>query len=150
MEHGSRAPVSRPLRQVSGSGMVTAMGLPWLIEQRSTIEDAMRRFPAESGKCAALARVVLGVAQPVDPDAMGIQVKPRTAAPYILPKNSRGRCWHSHTLVRTQAHHVDVLTGADGCEHQRYLEEYFQYPEALQLLSVDVLSVDVGIQNVEE
>lgn len=130
--------------------MVTVMGLPWLEQQRSEIEAAMRRFPAESGMCAPLARVVLTVARPGDPEAIGLQVQPRSAAPYILPKHAKVRCWYSHTLVRTQAHHVDALTGADGCEHQRYLEVHWQYPGELQFRDVDVFSVDAGIQNVEE
>jgi hypothetical protein len=126
------------------------MALSWRALQRGEIEAALRRFPAESGMCAALARVVWTVARPEDRDASGLQVRPRGAAPYILPRHPRVRVWHSHTLVRTREHHVDALTGVDGCEAGRYLESHWFHPEALQLAVVDVRAVDPGVQHDDE
>lgn len=128
----------------------SAVGLPWRDEERTTIAAALRRFPADSGMCAPLARVVLRVARPGDPAATGLQVRPRCAAArYILPKHPRVSVWYSHTLVRTRAHHVDALTGADGCEQERYLDLHWRYPESLTTVAVDVDAVDPGVQHDE-
>lgn len=123
------------------------MGLPWKLPQRRSVDEAMRRFPAESGKCAALARAVLKVARPLDADASGLQVLPRGSALFIVPRHPKVKVWYTHTLVRTRLHHVDALTGTDGCEQEAYLERHWQYPEGLELRVVDVDTVDPGIQN---
>jgi len=126
------------------------VSLSWHDPDKETIEQALRRFPAESGMCAPLARVVLSVARPIDAAATGLQVKPKTPARYILPKHPRVSVWYSHTLVRTREHHVDALTGAGGCEHDIYLQTHWNYPEALRLNSVDVNTVDAGVQHAEK
>ena len=109
----------------------------------------MRRFPAESGKCAALARAVLLVAKPLDSEACGLQVVPKNSAVYILPKHPRIRCWYAHTLIRAVSHHVDALTGVEGCAKETYLEDHWNYPDALEIRPVDVATIDPGIQNVD-
>lgn len=94
------------------------MGLVWKTDERDKINGALRRFSAESGKCAALARVVFSVAKRGDLAATGIQVRPRGSARYIQTKHPRVYYWHSHTLVRTRAHHVDALTGRTGARRR--------------------------------
>ena len=121
-----------------------------LAADRRTIEAALKRFPAESGMCAPLARVVFAVAKPSDPAATGLQVRARGTARFILTKHPAVHVWHSHTLVRTKAHHVDALTGPAGCEVEEYLDVHWSHPEALEMLEVDVSAVDPGVQNVEE
>lgn len=86
----------------------------------------------------------------MDPDATGLQIKPRVPARYILPKHPRVSAWYSHTLVRTLAHHVDALTGADGCEQASYLDTHWRYPEALVVAVVDVTTIDPGVQHGSE
>ena len=76
--------------------------------------------------------------------------RPRGSAPYMLTKHPAVHVWHSHTLVRTRAHHVDALTGVAGCEQEKYLDAYFSYPEALAVVDVDVSTVDPGVQHVDE
>lgn len=44
-----------------------------------------------------------------------------------------GTQWFVHFTVEVTAHCVDALTGVDGTETERYLEEHWQYPEFLAL-----------------
>lgn len=125
------------------------MGLPWRTADRKTLDEAFRRYPAESGKCAALARVVHAVARSRDWEATGLQIRARGAAPYICPKHPKVRVWFSHTLVRTREHHVDALTGPEGCQQGEYLSSYWYYPDVLTVVEVDVAAVDPGVQDVE-
>lgn len=125
------------------------MGLPWKVQQRERVEEAMIRFPVDSGKCAALARAVIAVARVNDAEASGVQVNARKPARYILPKHPKVNFWHSHTLVRTLSHHVDALTGADGCVEASYLETHWNYPECLVMTDVDVDEIDPGVQDVD-
>jgi hypothetical protein len=126
------------------------MSLKWRAPQQARIEAGMRRFPAESGMCAPLARVVLAVAVEEDPLATGVQIKPRAPARYVNPRHSKVRFWYSHTLVCTRAHHVDALTGVEWCEQARYLEVHWRYPEELMVEAVDVAEVDPGVQHADE
>jgi len=100
--------------------------------------------------CAPLARVVFEVAKPRDAAATGLQVRPRGPARYILTKHAMVPVWYSHTLVRTQAHHVDALTGVEGCIAGTYFDLHWRYPEALEAIEVNVADVDPGVQNVDE
>jgi hypothetical protein len=77
-------------------------------------------------------------------------VRPRGSARFIVTKFPTVQVWYSHTLVRTQAHHVDALTGVEGCAKEKYLELHWSYPEALEAVDVDVADVDAGVQNADE
>lgn len=70
----------------------------------------------------------------------------RSAARWVVPKLPDPPRWGSHTLVETEAHAVDALTGAGGCDAQNYLATHWQYADNLEMHDVDVFSVDVGIE----
>lgn len=116
------------------------------------MEGAIRRFPVSSGKCAALARVVVTVGRERDEKAGGRQVRPRTlsAARYVVPKLSSPPLWGSHTFGVAHEHAVDALTGADGCAVTEYLREHWEYWEHVEVHDVDVETVDPGIQDEQQ
>jgi hypothetical protein len=123
------------------------VGLKWSAIEQGEIERGIARHPVESGRCAALARVVYAVAQPGDPDAGGLQVLPKSAARFVVPKHDPKPRWGSHTLVETRRHCVDALTGASGTLTGTYLSEHWEYVEHIHMVSVDVFAVDVGIED---
>ncbi|MBK8213704.1 MAG: hypothetical protein IPK71_08135 [Myxococcales bacterium] len=122
------------------------MSVDWNDDERSEVEGAIKRFPVESGKCAALARVVARVGISRDPSTRGRQIKPRGAARFVVPKHSDPPRWVSHTFVDTHRHVVDALTGASGCPSASYLATHWEYADALTVQDVDVEMVDPGIQ----
>ena len=122
------------------------MAVDWEPEERAAIERGIVQHPVTSNRCAALARIVYRIAQPRDGQTRGIQIHPKTPARWILPKRPLPRLWGTHTLIETQEHRVDALTGADGCASERYLEEHYRYPQALAAHDVDVFSVDPWIE----
>jgi len=122
------------------------MTIAWEADERSRIEDGIARYPAESGHCAALARIVYAVAQPRDERARGLLVRPVTAARFLAVRAPLRKPWAAHTLVETQEHRVDALTGADGCPAHAYLTDHFLFPEALVISEVDVTRIDPWIQ----
>lgn len=123
------------------------MATEWTPEERAAVDAAMAAFPVESGKCAALARVVFAEGRRRDAETKGLQIRPKSAARYILPKTPRVAFWHSHTYVETHAHAVDALTGTSGCEAASYLGEHWRYSMQLDVVPVDVESVDRGIED---
>lgn len=131
-------------------GQSSAVSIRWRGTEKKRVEAALRRYPAESGMCAPLARLVFDVARQDDATATGVQIRPRGSARYILTKYPTKHVWHSHTLVRTRAHHIDALTGADGCAQGDYLAVHWEHPEALEALEVDVADVDPGVQHADE
>jgi hypothetical protein len=50
------------------------MGVNWREEERVIVERGMADHSIESGRCAALARVVYRVAKPNDPSTQGIHI----------------------------------------------------------------------------
>lgn len=122
------------------------MGVEWSDEERRQVEDAIQRFPVSSGRCAALARVVSKVGLIRDPQTRGRHVSPASAARFVVPKVPHPPRWASHTFVETHAHAVDALTGADGYTAGNYLASFWEYPDALEVRTVDVDTVDPGIQ----
>ena len=124
------------------------MGVEWSDEERRQVEEAIQRFPVSSGMCAALARVVSKVGLIRDTQTRGRHVSParHTAARFVVPKLPHPPLWASHTFVETHAHSVDALTGADGCVAGDYLTSFWEYPDALEVRTVDVDTVDPGIQ----
>lgn len=122
------------------------MSISWDGKQRAKIEDAIRKYPIESGLCAALARVVYEVAKPGDEAAHGEQIRPKGGERFVVPKHTARPLWATHTLVCTREHRVDVLTGAGGCEKDKYLASHWEYVDRLDVRPVDVHEVDPGIQ----
>jgi hypothetical protein len=118
----------------------------WDADERSRIEDGIARYPAESGHCAALARIVYAVAQPRDERVRGLLVRPVTPARFLAVRAPLRKQWAAHTLVETQEHRVDALTGADGCPAHAYLAVHFLFPETLVVGEVDVSTIDPWIQ----
>ena len=45
-----------------------------------------------------------------------------------------GARWSHHYAVRMQRHYVDALAGVDGTLDGEYLDEHWQYPDALTWL----------------
>lgn len=128
------------------------MPAAWTPEERSTVEQALTRYPATSGHCAALARVVHKVGIQRDEKTRGRQVRPKvlgtTPRPrWIIPKHPSVPKWASHTYVETHEHAVDALTGVDGYEPSEYLEQHFSYAGWLEIVDVDVFQVDPGIED---
>lgn len=123
------------------------MAIDWDEKRRALISTAMARFPVSSGRCAALARVVFEASKDDDPDTEGLQVVPRNAARYVVPKHPEKPRWFSHTLVQTKLHRVDALTGVDGCPAPGYLERHWEYPDALDLKRVDLYAIDPDIED---
>lgn len=123
------------------------VGLDWSTTEQGEIERGIGRHPVESGRCAALARVVHVIAQPRDPDVSGLQVLPKSAARFVVPKHDPKPRWGSHTLVETRRHCVDALTGASGTIAEMYLSDHWEYVEHIHMVSVDVFAVDVGIED---
>jgi hypothetical protein len=124
------------------------MSIDWTKEERVDVAQAIAEHPIGSGRCAALARVVFKTGAARDPNTKGRQVRPprTSAARYVVPKVPHPPQWCSHTLVDTHAHSVDALTGPDGCEKASYLEQYWEYPEYLEVIDVDVFGIDRGIE----
>ncbi len=122
------------------------MSVDWTAAERSEVEAAIERYPIESARCAALARVVSVVGQRRDARTRGWQLRPRGAARYVVPRVPNPPVWFSHTFVETHGHAVDALTGADGCERPHYLVAHWQHPEVLAEHPVDVSEVDPGIE----
>jgi len=120
----------------------------WTEAERAELEQALGRHPVESGRCAAVARVVVRVGRARDPGSSGRQVRPRdgSAARFVVPRQRLARRWGSHTYGKSHGHAVDALTGATGCEASRYLHDHWQFVDFLDVVDVDVELVDPGIE----
>jgi hypothetical protein len=124
------------------------MAIEWTENERATVEDGIRRYPVESGRCAALARVVFAVGRERDAATRGLQVHPlkKSAARFVVPKVAHPPRWGSHTFVEAHERAVDALTGAEGCPAPAYLATHWEYADHLEVHEVDVDAVDPGIQ----
>lgn len=122
------------------------MAIEWVNEERSRVAAAMDLYPVSSGRCARLARIVYGVAQPRDATTRGLQILPPTAARFVIPKHDPNPQWISHTLVETMEHRVDALTGTDGTVAANYMAKHWEYCDYLRVQEVDVFSVDPEIE----
>ncbi|MBK9260656.1 MAG: hypothetical protein IPM54_12645 [Polyangiaceae bacterium] len=123
------------------------MAIPWTKDERNDVEQGIAKHPIESGRCAALARVIYKIAKPGDPDTYGVQLRPQRGARYLVPIEPNVPYWHSHTLVATHDHNVDAVTGADGYHAKEYLERYWHFHQMLTVEMVDVETIDVGIED---
>lgn len=86
------------------------------------------------------------IAQPKDERARGLLIRPVTPARFLAVRAPLRKQWAAHTIVETQEHRVDALTGADGCPAHAYLAVHFLFPEALFVGEVDVSTIDPWIQ----
>jgi hypothetical protein len=125
------------------------MPVDWTSSERASVDEGIRKHPVRSGRCAALARVVVAVGRQRDESAGGRLIRPRSAARFVIPKGPQPPTWYSHTFGVAHQHAVDALTGADGCVEENYLGEHWQHLEYLQVDDVDVELVDPGIQDVQ-
>jgi hypothetical protein len=121
------------------------MAIDWEPDERAEIEQGIAKYPPESKRCAALARLVHPKARRRDEQTRGLQIRP-LHAPWIVLDRDAPRIWASHTLIETQGHNVDALTGADGCASERYLGSHFLFPDKIQVEEVDVFSIDTWIE----
>jgi hypothetical protein len=123
------------------------VAIQWTKNERSDVEQGIIDHPLRSGRCAALARVVHKIATATDPGAHGIQIRPPRGARFLVPKQPHVPIWYSHTLVTTQGHDVDAITGADGYDARDYLKQYWEHHDLLIVQTVDVDTVDPGIED---
>lgn len=122
------------------------MAIRWNRMQFREVTAALQQFPAHSDKCAAAARRILPIARQLRDDARGIQLSPIDGAPYLLPIKGSRKFYH-HIVVEVVSHRVDALTGASGHPSSSYLATFFQYPDGIAETSIDVDSIDPGIQS---
>lgn len=126
------------------------MAIPWKKAELRAVEQGIAKHPIASGRCAALARIIQRIAVTTDPAAHGIQLRPRGAARFLVPKLPHVPTWYSHTLVKTLQHKVDAITGAHGHAAGEYLEHYWEYHQNIEVICVDVEMVDPGIEGEDE
>lgn len=122
------------------------MAVGWTDAERAEVEQGLLTHPIESGRCAALARLIAQVAIAGGREVSGHQVRP-VAGRYVVPKHPNPPQWASHTFAGTEAHAVDVLTSSTGTLRDRYLAQHWEHPEYLALVDVDLEEVDRGIQH---
>jgi hypothetical protein len=123
------------------------VAIPWTDPDRLSVAQAIADHPIDSGRCAALARRVLAVAMPIDTNARGVQLKPRAPARWLVPKHPHVPYWSSHTLIETREHDVDAITGPDGHRADAYLEHFWHFPDRIDARTVDVATIDPGIED---
>lgn len=109
------------------------------------VEQGMLTHPIESGRCAALARLIARVAEAGRREVSGHQVRP-VAGRFIVPKHPHPPQWASHTFAQADGHAVDVLTTSAGTEQDLYLEKHWEHADHLELVDADLAEVDRGIQ----
>jgi len=127
--------------------MLRVVAIPWKKAQFRAVDEGMKKHPLKSGRCAALARIVHRVAITTDPSTHGIQLRPRGAARFLVPKYPHVPTWYSHTLVTTHQHNIDAITGASGHAASEYLEHYWNHHHDISVQQVDVATVDPGIED---
>jgi hypothetical protein len=125
------------------------MTIGWNPDQRTRVIDALRKFPYDTDRCAAAARLILPVAREVDEGAGGLMITGLDGAPFILSESPKRRSFSHHVLVEADRHRVDAFTGEDGHDAGSYLQKFWQYPESLCVEDIDVYRIDVGIQHDE-
>jgi hypothetical protein len=128
------------------------MAVVWLPDESQEVDAALAAHPADSGRCAALARRIAAVGVRRDPATIGVQIKPCGSARFIVSSKEPRRHWHQHVVVETHAHRVDALTGSTGwTPTSTYLREHFSYPEFIrETRGVDLSAIDLGIQREEQ
>jgi hypothetical protein len=107
------------------------------------VERALGENPIESARCAEAARAVLPIARERSEGAEAVVILPRVGR-FVVPRNvTPTPRWFHHVSVIVEAHHVDALTGPDGCPAPEYLARHFLYPTYLREDSVDLARGDL-------
>lgn len=107
------------------------MSVSWNSAQLPLVEGAIAAHPAQSGRCAELARELLPIALKIDPESHVRVIRPVPGGGrFVLPRAGHPG-WRYHVTTAVAQHLVDALTGPSGCDADRYLEIHFEYPEAL-------------------
>ena len=109
------------------------MPIEWTSAQKHKVGRILRECPALSGKCELAAKRILPLARERDSAAKARRLVPVPGRGFFVnPRVSLGGArWFHHVAVNAERHYVDALTGVDGTEEERYLEEHWKYPEAL-------------------
>lgn len=127
------------------------MTIDWTNEERTLVQNGIAKHGLETGRCAALARVIHPVALRKDPKTRAIQLRPPKGATWLIPKSSDIPHWKAHVYVDTCEHAVDAVTGSDGyAPSNTYVETHWEFAEFLRIEHVDPATVDPGIQDVDE
>lgn len=131
------------------------MPVSWSDEERIAIEKGIEAHGIDTGRCAALARIVYKLAKPRDQEARAIQVRPAPGARWLVPKpredGPKIPLWRSHTYVEIERHAVDAIAGSDGYSpSDGYLQHYWQWADTMRVSEVDPATVDPGIQSADE
>lgn len=115
--------------------------------RRERVKKVLDKYPAVKNCCEKAAIEVLRVSKPQDPSARRLKLRPKahigpvmivdSSRLLLLPKMSIGSGWYHHYCVETMEHCVDSLTGPDGTERAKYLEEHFQYHDVIDIKPVD-------------
>lgn len=139
-----------PLPRDRGGAYHAPVSVKWTKDEHHKVAQAIADHGLESRRCAAVARVVYGVAKPKDAAARGIQMQAPPGARWMIPKKPRIPQWNSHTYVETQEHAVDAVTGPDGYAAATYRTEHWNWSETFVVCEVDVATVDPGIEDIED
>lgn len=126
------------------------MGVNWTDDERATVQRGIAEHGINSGRCAALARIVYAVAKPRDPEARGVHLRPAPGAVWLVPKPPHVPYWASHTYVETEAHAVDAITGADGYPVERFLSDHWEYSWTMRVSQIDPATIDPVIQRMDD
>ncbi|MCA2977692.1 MAG: hypothetical protein INH41_02375 [Myxococcaceae bacterium] len=122
------------------------MSLDWKPTSASEIQRGIDTYPLESGKCAALARLVDRVAESESRARQGVLVVPKSPARFLIHRSGARLGWYHHVFTEVQEHAVDALTGAAGHPRHSYLSAFFSFDSELEMSAVNVLSVDPDIE----
>ena len=79
------------------------MPIAWTPDERRAVDEALRSFPASSGKCFEAAQEIFRTAQQRSPPTKGWKIKPRLGR-FIVPKIEVGQRWFHHYTVEVEHH----------------------------------------------
>jgi hypothetical protein len=127
------------------------VAIDWKDEEREKVEIGITKHGLQTGRCAALARIVHPVAQQSDPEACAVRMLPPKGATWLVPKTPRIPVWCGHVYVETRGHAVDAVTGSDGYSpSSTYVKDHWDFAELMRVEAVDPATVDPGIQDVDD
>jgi hypothetical protein len=116
------------------------MAIIWTEDQHQRVSELIRTYPVQSGRCKELAFGILPVALERDPTSQCRMVRPiNRLMRFVVPKAVLAHPWVYHITTTVEAHAVDALTGVSGTELTTYLNQHFEYPEALRLEPMELL-----------
>ena len=123
------------------------MAIDWTERERAIIVQGIANHGLRTGRCAALARIVYGIAKPRDPNTRGLHLRPAPGARWLVPKAPHVPYWGSHTYVETENHAVDAIAGPDGHSAECFLQDHWEFWKTMRVSEVDVATIDPGIQD---